>query len=117
MDHATADLIEFNTVTLQTKMIDSKFTHEVKEDALKKGEYLMHNKEQHLQAEYYKKLGEVIKNYDEVLLFGPTTAKEELLNSLKNDHLFSKIHIEAKNTDKMTEPEQHTFVKNYFAKH
>ncbi len=117
MDHSNADLIEFNTATLQTKTIDSKFTHEVKESTLSKSEQLMHNKEQHQQSEYYKKLGEVIKNYDEVILFGPTEAKTELLNVLKADHLFSKIHIEVKNTDKMTENQQHAFVKEYFAKH
>jgi stalled ribosome rescue protein Dom34 len=42
----------------------------------------MHQKEQHEQSDYYKKIGEAIKNYQEVLLFGPTNAKTELLNLL-----------------------------------
>jgi stalled ribosome rescue protein Dom34 len=74
----------------------------------------MHIKEQHLHSSYYKKLSDAIKNYQEVVLFGPTEAKEELLNLLKNDHLFENIKISIKNTDKMTEYQMHTFVKEYF---
>ena len=54
----------------------------------------MHNKEQHEQSDYYKKLGETIKNYTEVLLFGPTDAKVELfivgsIIQIFKQHLFS----------------------------
>lgn len=116
MDHANAHIMEFSTETIETKTLDSKFTHEAKEHSLERSEHMMHNKEQHQQAEYYKKLGEVIKNYEEVILFGPTSAKVELSNILKADHLFSKIKIEVENTDKMTEHQQHAFVKNHFKK-
>ena len=77
----------------------------------------MHNKEQHLNLEYYKKLGEIIRKYEEVVLFGPTSAKVELYNMLQADHLFSKVKIEVQQADKMTENQQHAFVKNYFSKH
>ena len=49
--------------------------------------------------------------------FGPTNAKTELLNMLRTDHHFDKIDIEVKNTDKMTENQEHAFVKEYFLKH
>jgi hypothetical protein len=75
----------------------------------------MHVKQQHLQSSYYKKLSDAIRNYHEVLLFGPTDAKTELLNLLKTDHLFEDIKIEIKHSDKMTEHEMHAFVKEYFA--
>ena len=116
MDHSTANVIEFKPDVMETKIILSKFTHEAKEHSLSKSENLMHNKEQHLQADYYKELGEVIKNQEEVLLFGPTDAKVELLNMLRADHRFEKIKIETKSTDKMTEHQQHAFVKEYFSK-
>ena len=74
----------------------------------------MHNKEQHWQSEYYKELGAEIKNYENVILFGPTDAKAELLNTLRSDPQFSKIKIETRQTDKMTENQQHAFVKEYF---
>ena len=50
MDHSSAHLMEF-TDTIETKTIDSKFTHEAKEQSLDKSENLMHNKEQHQQSE------------------------------------------------------------------
>jgi hypothetical protein len=116
MDHANAHLMEFTTDPIETTIITSKFTHQEKEHSLSKSEALMHHKEQHQQAEYYKEIGEVIKKYEEVLLFGPTDAKVELLNLLRKDHLFEKIKIETKQTDKMTENQEHAFVKEYFSK-
>ena len=76
----------------------------------------MHNKEQYQQSEYYKKLREAIKNYEAVILFGPTDAKVELFTTLKADHHFEKIKIEIKQTDKMTENQQHAFVREYFSR-
>lgn len=55
--------------------------------------------------------------YEEVLLFGPTEAKNELLNLLQADHHFDKINIEIRQANKMTENQQHAFVKEYFFKH
>jgi hypothetical protein len=117
MDHSNAHLIEFTTDPMQTKTVASNFTHEEKEQTLGKSEHVMHNKEQHQQSAYYKKLGESIKNYEEVILFGPTDAKLELLNLLRADHRFEKIKIEIKQMDKMTENQQHAFVREHFSRH
>ncbi len=116
MDHASATIIDLADKSTKPSIIESDFTHEEKEESLHKSEQLMHNKEQHEQAAYYKELGAVIKQYDEVLLFGPTTAKTELYNLLKDDHHFADIKIECKQTDKLTQNQQHAFVKEYFAK-
>ena len=115
MDHASAHLMEFTTDPIGTNTLPSDFSHEEKEESLQKSESLMHNKEQHEEAAYYKQLGAVIKNYDSVLLFGPTEAKTELLNILRADHLFEKIKIEVKQADKMTDNQQHAFVREYFS--
>ncbi len=117
MDHSTAHLMEYTIDPIETKSLESKFTHREKEHSLGKGENLMHNKEQHQQSEYYKKLGEVIKNYEEVLLFGPTDAKAELANLLKADHHFAKIRIVTQQADKMTDHQQHAFVREHFTNH
>lgn len=116
MDHASANTMEFSINPIETKTIESKFTHQTKEDSLHKSEKTMHNKEQHQQAEYYKTLGNVILNYDRVILFGPTDAKTELCNLLKTDHRFSQIKIITLPADKMTENQQHAFVREYFTK-
>ena len=117
MDHANAHVMEITTGHDEAMIITSKFTHEEKEESLGKSEHGMHNKEQHERSAYYKKLSEVIKNYEDVLLFGPTDAKVELFNLLRADHLFEKITIGIKQTDKMTEKQQHLFVKNHFSAH
>ncbi len=117
MDHATAHLMEFTVDPIETTTIDSTFTHQEKEDSLGKSEQLMHNKEQHEEASYYKKLGEIIRNYREVVLFGPTNAKVELFNSLRTDHRFANIKIDLQQADKMTENQQHAFVKDFFLTH
>lgn len=116
MDHSSAHLMEITTGPIETKTIVSKFTHQEKEQSFSKGEKLMHNKEEHQQSEYYKELGESIKNYEEVILFGPTDAKVELFNVLRADHRFAKIKIEIKQADKMTENQQHAFVREYFSR-
>jgi ADP-heptose:LPS heptosyltransferase len=116
MDHANAHLMEFTTDPIETKTIASKFTHEVKELSIRKGEDRMHNKEQNQQHEYYKEIGEKIKKYEEVVLFGPTDAKVELFNFLLKDHNLANIKIKVEHADKMTENQQHAFVKKYFSK-
>ena len=115
MDHASANLIEFTVDPIVTTTLDSKFTHDVKEQSVSKSEGLMHHKEQHEESEYYKKLGNVILNYDDVILFGPTDAKTELYNLLKADHRFAKVKIEVISADKMTENQQHAFVKKHMS--
>ncbi len=115
MDHSNAHLIEFSPENLAMKTIESAFKHQDKMHSLSKSESQMHNKEQHLHATYYKKLGEMIRHYSRVLLFGPTDAKVELFNLLRSDHLFSLIDIELKQTDKMTSNQEHAFVNEYFS--
>jgi nucleoside diphosphate kinase len=116
MDHSNAHLIEYTTDPIETTTLASDFTHAVKEDTIKKSERLMHHKEQHEQANYYKQLGEIIRNYEDVILFGPTDAKVELFNILRADHNFEKVEIKVHNSDKLTENQQHAFVKDYFSK-
>ncbi len=115
MDHASAHVMEYTTGTIHTETIDAKFNHAVREFTLNKSENVMHNKEQHQMAGYYKNLEEIIKDYAEVILFGPTDAKLELMNILLADHRFAKTRIEIKQTDKMTENQEHAFVRNHFS--
>jgi DNA-binding LytR/AlgR family response regulator len=116
MDHFSAHLMEFTTDPIETKTIQSVLRHHEKKHFLNRGEKMMHNKEQEEQAEYYKKLEGIIQNYEEVLLFGATEAKVELFNLLKADKHFGSIKIEMDTTDKMTENQQHAFVKEHFSK-
>ena len=114
MDHSNAFLMELKNDTILTNSVVSELSDHESEFNFYKGEKLIHKKQQHLQLSYYKKLGDIIKKYQEVVLFGPTDAKNELINLLKTDHLFEDIKIEVINSDKMTEDQMQTFVREYF---
>ncbi|MBK7681786.1 MAG: hypothetical protein KA347_01175 [Bacteroidia bacterium] len=116
MDHRSANIMEYKIDAIETNIIDSKFTKEEKSESLGKSENIMHNKEQQKQSEFYQNLGAIIRNYDEVLLFGPTDAKLELFNILRADTHFEKVNIKIEQADKMTENQQHSFVKKHFEK-
>ena len=113
MDHSNAYLMELANDIIVQRVVSELTNHET-EFNFYKGEKLIHKKEQHLQLSYYKKIGDIIKKYQDVVLFGPTDAKNELLNQIKTDHLFEDIKIEVKNSDKMTEDQMKTFVRDYF---
>ena len=115
MDHSTAHLMELTNGTIVSNTVESQPKLQVKEEDLYyKDESHILNKEQNQLSAYYKKLSDVILDYEVVVLFGPTDAKNELLNLLLDNHLFDKIKIEIKMTDKMTENQRHAFVKEYF---
>ncbi|MBC3786528.1 hypothetical protein [Spirosoma utsteinense] len=117
MDHSNANLMEFTRDPLETRVLSADFSHQDKVHTLNRSEAVMHNREQHQKGDYYKRLSEVIRNYDDVLLFGPTDAKTELFNQLRLDHRFETIKIAVQQTDKMTDNQQHAFVKDYFSRH
>ena len=116
MDHSTAHLVKISNGTIETNMIESQ--PEVQagadEQIVYKDESHSLNKEKRQLSTYYKELGDQILENDEVVLFGPTEAKSELVNLLKENHLFDKIKIEVKPADKMTEVQRNIFVKEYF---
>jgi len=117
MDHLHAHLMEFTSDPIKTRTIDSAFTRQIKQDSLARGENIMHNKEQSRQSDFYKKLLTEIKSYNRVLLFGPTDAKVELHNLIKADNHFTNTQVEVKQTDKMTENQEHAFVRDHFTTH
>lgn len=113
LDHSNANLIDLDS-TNNNQSIASEFTFEMKEETLSRSENIMHNKEKQLHEAYYRKIGEEIVKYDNVLLFGPTNAKAELHNYLCKDLHFRDVKFEVESADKMTDNEKTAFVKNHF---
>lgn len=111
MDHSNAVLMELTNEIIVTHSVVSEFANTERDQELMHGK-LLQNKEQ--RSSFFKKLGDSIRNYQKVVLFGPTDAKNELLNLLKADHLFENIRIETKNADKMTVNQMHAFIREYF---
>ena len=116
MDYSMAYLMELSNGTIVSNTVESKPELQGDEQIVYKDESHMLNKIQRQLSAYYKKLSDVILDYEEVVLFGPTEAKNELLNLLLDNHLFDKIKIAIKPTDKMTEIQKNAFVKDYFNK-
>lgn len=113
MDNSIAHVVEFILEPFEISTIESE--SEIPDNSIVLGEKRVHNKEQNQHNNYFKRLKEVIAQYDEVILFGPTNAKTELFNILKGDHHFSKIKIEVQQTDKMTPNQKLAFVGAYFS--
>jgi stalled ribosome rescue protein Dom34 len=116
LDHASANLIDFTDNKTDPQTVVSDFDIQDKHETLQRSEIEMHNKEQDRQRAYFKKIAALASDYNEIVLFGPTTAKTELLHFLQKDNSFVKIKTEAENTAKMSLQEQQLFVREHFKK-
>jgi len=114
MDHSVAHLIKLTNGSIETNTIESQPEIQADQQIVYKDESHSLNKEKGQLTAYFRKLGDLILENDEVVLFGPTEAKNELLNVLKENHLFDKIKIEVETADKMTDIQMTDFVKEHF---
>jgi len=114
MDHSVAHLIKLTNGSIETNTIESQPEIQADQQIVYKDESHSLNKEKGQLTAYFRKLGDLILENDEVVLFGPTEAKNELLNVLKENHLFDKIKIEVEPSDKMTDIQMTDFVKEHF---
>lgn len=114
MDHTNAVLMELKDDTIVEKVIVSELTPEEKELSLKKSEKFLNKKKQYFQSKYYCKLLDIMRSFNEIVVFGPTDAKNELLNLLKLDHLYENIKILVIPADKMGKNQMHKYVRGIF---
>ena len=115
MDHSSATLMEISMGKVLSKSLHS--------DVIKKEEIdnedtheIQGREEKQLKLAYFKSISDIVRNYEEVILFGPTDAKNELLNKMKEMYRFDEININIQTTDKMTAAQKESFVLNYFVK-
>ena len=73
-----------------------------------------HNIVQNELDEYFSILEAKLEIYQEILLFGPGTAKEELFNHLSENKIFKGKHIAVKSSDKLTENQMLSYVLDFF---
>jgi stalled ribosome rescue protein Dom34 len=66
------------------------------------------------QHAYYKEISNIIKNYQQVVIFGPIDTKNEVYELLKADKHFEDIKIDFVYTKEMTDFQIHEFVLNYY---
>jgi len=117
LDHSTAYLTEFTASTPFTQIVMNEFTHQSKINTMRKSEQTMHQKEQHEQHEFYHAIKNKINTYTDILIIGPTNAKAELVNYLKEDHHFDAINIITKPADNMSIQEQQQYIHYFFQLH
>lgn len=114
LDHSEARLMEPVANAFISQVVKSVFTHEEMEYALSKSENVMHNKEQTEHAQYYHSIMDLLTDHKQILLFGPTTAKNELYNLMRANDRFAGARIEVKQSDKIPAHQQELFVKEHF---
>ncbi len=77
-------------------------------------EHHQHRREAERTKQYFEVLTEVLKKYDSILLFGPTTAKNELFNLLTGDKQFEGKTIHVETANKMSENEMMAKVTEFY---
>jgi hypothetical protein len=113
MDHSKANLIEYNTIS-EPLVIELNYSHQNKMADLHHSESGMHHKEKQIQEVYFKKIGVEILKYNQVVLFGPTNAKDELHNYLSKTVQFKDVRFNVLDADKMTDNQQKAYVDSHF---
>jgi hypothetical protein len=114
MDHSIAHILRFPSDNEETNFDASTHINLEKDQNHGSSEHVMNNRESHSQSAFYKELVDIIRNFDEVVLFGPTDAKFELFNIVRASHQFEHIKMDVITSDKMTENQLHVFVNNHF---
>lgn len=64
---------------------------------------------------FYQQVSKRLVDFDEVLLFGPGKAQEELRNHLLTDKHFQNKRIDVKTENHLTENQRAALVRNHFA--
>jgi hypothetical protein len=114
MDYSNAQIIDVQNITDTLVCIKSEFSEAIKHAALQKSEKGMHEKEDKMKKEYFNEIINIIKNFEHVLLFGPTKAKQELKNIVLNEPKYADIKMEVFTTEDMTDNQKIAYVRKHF---
>ena len=106
MDHCIAYLLEEKNEEKVITIIEAELCVDDKGTTAKR--------RRSMDAAFFKKVFEIVKDFDEVLLYGPASAKREIVNQIKANKLFN-IEIQTKSTSELiTESQKIKFINNYF---
>ena len=114
LDYTNAFFMELINKMIVSRNIKFEFKEKTINNSGNDGENIHKQFEHHLPSAYYLEICDIIRNYNRVVLFGPNEAKNELFNLLEFDHSFDTIKIQNENSEVMSEPEMHEFVKEYY---
>lgn len=126
MDHSTARLI--NPEGVFVKEIKSNLTAHLHEagqgaDGIQLGnhrstnnEYQKHERESNELQGYYKNLAEELATYEDIYLFGPTTARKEFTNFIADQKHIAGKKVVSESSDYISEHQIAARVKEHFGK-
>lgn len=126
MDNAKAYFITFKGTDPQIETVESGYKRLTREDgkgsidtrfradAFSNNEDNKQNKKMLEKNKYYKEIEKKIKSFDEIYLFGPTTAKIEFLNLLQENKSFKGKVAKVDNADKLTRNQMVAQVRDFF---
>lgn len=80
-------------------------------------EHKKHNITQNELKEYFKLLETKMHPFEDILLFGPGIAKEQLRNRIRENKAFDKKWMAVENSDKLTDNQLLAFVRDFFKTH
>lgn len=83
-------------------------------DHVSNNEYRKNNIAQNEVNEYLKLLENKLQPYNELLIFGPGTAKEQLRNRLKQNKSYDGKWLQVQNSDKMTPNQLLAYVRDFY---
>lgn len=84
------------------------------EDHERQSEHTIHNAEQKLRMKHFRSIATHIGAFDEILLFGPGTAQEELRNQLSEDVHFRGKRVAVESAGHITQNQMVAKVREYF---
>lgn len=129
LDHSKAEIIGFeNGDAFIIETVDSPYERIKREDGessdkskfgaspqfASNNENRKNNIAQNELKEYFSILEQKLAEYDLILLFGPTTAKDQLRNALAENKLFAEKTIVVKSADKITDNQKVAFVRAHY---
>ncbi|TVP51913.1 MAG: hypothetical protein EA341_04185 [Mongoliibacter sp.] len=77
-------------------------------------EHRKHNISQNELKEYFKILEAKLQPFEDILIFGPGTAKEQIRNRLREIKSFDNKWLSVQKSDKLTENQLLAFVRDFY---
>ena len=116
VDNTIARVMEFSDENFKVITINSGSQSIDNLSSSKFSDSEFYNREKKEMKPFFKKLINIIKDFDEIVLFGSTNAKTELYNLIREEHKFDHLNIDTRQTDKLSFEDQNRFTKTYFSR-
>jgi hypothetical protein len=112
MDFSIAYLMEYTNNQVLTVTIESDGYLLTEMQKSPTDNNLLKLPDQEKLSSYYRKISDYIIDYEEVILLGPTSSKNELFSILLLDPLFDRINMSVKDAVRMNDSERESFIRS-----